>query len=200
MTFEQQTIGEFLDAVASKQPTPGGGAVASIVMALGATLGQMVLSFSLGRRALIAHDAMHTDALGTLQELRERALRLADEDAAAYQKLNTLWKLDKDDPQRIEQFQDAVERAIAAPHAMLHACMEVLRLLKGLCGTTNAMLASDLAIAAILAEAGARAAAWNVRINLPLLEDQAVRDTFTATIGQTLADAAAIASEIERQC
>jgi formiminotetrahydrofolate cyclodeaminase len=78
--------------------------------------------------------------------------------------------------------------------------MEILRLARDLTGKTSAMLASDLAIAAVLAEAGARAAAWNVRINLPLLDDQAVRETFERTMAQTLSDAAHITREIETAC
>ncbi len=200
MSLSNLTMREFLDAVAAKQPTPGGGAVASFVAALGAALGRMVVSYSAGKKSLLAHDALHHEALDTLAQFGERAMRLAEEDAIAYARLNALWKLDKGDPKRIAEFDEAVEQAIAAPHAVLHVCKEMLRLLQKLCGTTNPMLASDLAIAAILAEAGGRAAAWNVRVNLRLLEDQAVRDAMAATIEQALGDAADITREIETAC
>lgn len=200
MSVENQTMHEFLEAVASKQPTPGGGAVASLVAALGAALGQMVVNYSIGKKSLIAHDMLHQEAINALMQFGVRAMHLAEDDAIAYGRLNALWRLDKADPKRVAEFDDAAEQAIAAPHAVLHMCKEMLRLLQKLCGTTNAMLASDLAIAAILAEAGARAAAWNVRINLPLLGDQAVRDTFMQTIEQALGDAADITREIEIAC
>lgn len=200
MTFADLRLADFLDAVAEKQPTPGGGAVASVVAALAAALGRMVIHYSIGKKALSAHDDLHHESLGRLQELGERALRLAQEDAAAYGRLNALWKLDKSDPRRMAEFGAAVEQAIAAPHAVLHACMETLRLLQRLCGTTSPSLASDLAMAAILAEAGARSAAWNVRINLPLLDDESVRLVFGQTLEQTLGDAGDIAREIEVAC
>lgn len=200
MSFENQSVREFLEAVAAKQPTPGGGAVASVVAALGAALGRMVVNYSIGKKSLAAHDAPHQDALKSLTHLGERAMRLAEDDAIAYGRLNALWKLDKADPKRVAEFGEAVEQAIAAPHAVLHVCKEMLRLLQTLCGTTNAMLASDLAIAAILAEAGARAAAWNVRINLPSLEDETMRDEFTRTVEQSLGDAASVTREIEAAC
>lgn len=198
--FAEQSVREFLDAVAAKQPTPGGGAVASVVTALAAALGQMVVNYSVGKKSLAAHEPLHKEALQSLEQLANRALQLAEDDATAYGRLNGLWKLDKGDPKRIAEFSDAVEQAIAAPHAVLHACMEILRLLQRLCGTTSASLASDLAMAAILAEAGARSAAWNVRINLPLLEDDAVRSTFSRTIEKSLADARLLAGEIENAC
>lgn len=198
--FADQSVREFLDAVAAKQPTPGGGAVASVVAALAAALGRMVVNYSVGKKSLANHEALHREALGSLQELANRAMQLAEDDATAYGRLNVLWKLDKDDPKRVAEFGDAVEQAIAAPHAVLHACMETLRLLKRQCGATSASLASDLAMAAILAEAAARSAAWNVRINLPLLEDETVRETFTRTISRSLSDATAMAREIETAC
>lgn len=198
--FADQSVREFLEAVAGKQPTPGGGAVASVVAALAAALSRMVVNYSAGKRSLAAHDALHQEALLALEELGNRALRLAEDDASAYGRLNSLWKLDKTDPKRIAEFPAAVEQAIAAPHAILHACMETLRLLERLCGKTNAMLASDLAIAAVLADAGARSAAWNVKINLPLLDDDDVREMFRSTIAQTLNDARTLAERIEQAC
>jgi len=200
MAIEDQTIREFMEALAAKQPTPGGGAVASIVAALAAALGRMVVNYSVGKKALIEFDALHRAAIDNLREHGSRALELADDDARAYERLNTLMKLDANDPKRQQEFSAAVEEAINAPHAVLHVCLETLRLLQGLAGKTNKMLASDLAIAALLAEAGARAAAWNVRINLPLLDDELMRSTFERTIERTLSDASQIAREVETAC
>ena len=53
----------------------------------------------------------------------------------------------------------------------MDTCLEILDLLQRLLGASNPNLGSDLAVAAVLAEAGCRAAAWNVRANLPLLRD-----------------------------
>ncbi len=200
MAIEDQTVREFMEALASKQPTPGGGAVASIVAALSASLGRMVVNFSVGKKALAEFDGLHRQSLEALQEHGNRALKLAEDDARAYERLNALWKLDKADPKRVKELPAAVEDAINAPHAVLHLCMETLRLLQRLMGKTSAMLASDLAIAAVLAEAGARSAAWNVRINLPLLDDEAVQTMFEQTLTQTLGDASDIAREIEVAC
>lgn len=200
MTFADQSLREFLEALAAKQPTPGGGAVASVIMALGAALGRMVVNYSLGKKSLAAHEQLHQEAIASLTELGSRALQLAEDDAAAYGRLNALWRLDKADPKRVAEFPQAVEQAIAAPHAIMHACMELLRLLDRLRGATNAMLASDVAIAAVLADAGARSAAWNVRINLPLIEDEGVRAVFEQTIALSLTDAHILSHRIEMEC
>ena len=44
-----QKINEFLDALASKEPTPGGGTVSGLLTALSTSLGNMVLAYTEGK-------------------------------------------------------------------------------------------------------------------------------------------------------
>lgn len=196
----QQTIGRFLEDAAAKSPAPGGGAVASVTAALGTSLGRMVLNFSQGRKSLAAHDALHSQALRTLEEASQRALDLAQADADAYGALNALWKLDKNDPRRIAEWDNAVADAIDVPRQLMQLCQDVLALLESLVGKTNAMLNSDLAIAAVLAEAALRAGAWNVRINLPQVTDASRAESYIAEMTTQLQHGREIAARIEHAC
>jgi formiminotetrahydrofolate cyclodeaminase len=200
MSIERQTIAEFLDAVAAKQPTPGGGAVASVVAALAAALGAMVVNYSLGKKKLIAHDALHHRALEELEMLRREALALAEADAAAYGRLNELMRLDANDSRRQREWGATVDAAIAAPQEVMQGCARILQLLHELAGATSEQLASDLAIATVLAEAGARAAAWNLRINLPLLSDSSRRTQLESELTTTVAQASQRSRAIEDLC
>lgn len=197
---ESQTIESFLHDLASKKPTPGGGAVASVTAALSAAVAQMVLNYSIGKKKLAEHRELHDDSLMKLKGVVGRALELAEEDARAYGRLNALWKLDTDDPKRLADWDDAVQAAIDAPRGVLDAAVETLRLLNDLCGKTNRMLDSDLAIAAILAEAAARSAAWNIRINLPQVEDSSQRATHQSAMDAALEEACRLAKGIEQHC
>ena len=49
------TIGAFLDAAAAKQPTPGGGSVTALVGALAASMGEMVVNYTVDKKAYVAH-------------------------------------------------------------------------------------------------------------------------------------------------
>lgn len=200
MNIEQQTIAEFLDSVAAKQPTPGGGAVASVVTALAAALGAMVVNYSLGKKKLAQHDALHRRALAELDELRREALALAEADAVAYGRLNELMKLDASDSRRQREWDAAVDEAIAAPQVVMQCCARMLQLLQELAGATSAPLASDLAIAAVLAEAGARAAAWNVRINLSLMNDAERSMQLESELAAGLAQVAQCYRAVEDHC
>ena len=202
MELADLTFRQLLDSVSAKTPAPGGGAVAAMTAATSAALAQMVLNYSLGKKSLADHQSANAAALERLASVRSRSLQLAEADAAAYARLNELWKLDRNDPRRLAEFPAAVDAAIGAPQAMLELSLELLRLFQHLVEgrKTNAMLKSDLAIAAVLAEAAARCAAWNVRINLPQLEDSARRAFLEAQLARELQIALSLRDAIELAC
>ncbi len=180
MASGEQTIGAFLEALGSKSPTPGGGTVAPIVAALGSTLGQMVVAYSVDRKSLAEHRPALEDAAARLTRARAVLLELADADAQAYGLLNAAMKRAKDDPGRKQAMGEGARAAIVPPRAAMALCVDLLRLFEDLAPITNLMLRSDLVIAAILAEAGVRASAQNVRVNLSLLGDEKEAAAFEA--------------------
>ncbi len=200
MVIEQQSIQAFLNALADKSPTPGGGAVASVTASLAAALGNMVVRYSQGKKSLADYSVVHDKAVETLTGFVSRALELAESDAIAYAALNALWKREKDDPVRMREWGVAVAQAIEAPRQVLSMCVDMMELLDGLTGKINAMLKSDLAIAAVLADAAARSAAWNVRINLPLLDDEQAAEQMNAQVEQDLQATRSRCERIEQAC
>jgi methenyltetrahydrofolate cyclohydrolase len=200
MRIEQQTIVAFLNDLAAKSPTPGGGTVAALTGALAAALARMVVNYSVGKKSLEAFNEAHRRSLLQLESCTARAMDLAEADAVAYARMNDLWRLDAADPKRVREYPAAVQAAIDAPLAVLDSSIEMLDLLGGLVTTTNKMLASDLAIAAILADAAARSAAWNVRINLPQVGDAGLRNTIERHVAQALAKGKALSEAVERAC
>jgi formiminotetrahydrofolate cyclodeaminase len=187
----------FLDALAAKTPTPGGGAVASAVGATGAALARKVVGYSLGKKSLAAHQPALELAARELDVARALLLRLADEDAAAYSLVSELQKLPETDPRRVAEWPTAVAAAIAAPRATAAACSDLLRLLESLAPITNRQLRSDLTIAAVLAEAGAKAGWWNVQVNLPLLPEADERSAVRTDVELLIRQAADRRARIE---
>jgi methenyltetrahydrofolate cyclohydrolase len=198
--IEEMKLSELLERIGSKTPTPGGGAVASIVTALAAALARMVVAYSHGKKKLAAHEPLHAEALEKLSDLSRRAMELAETDAQAYAALNELWKLDEQDERRQREWAGAVDAAIDAPIQVLATCVTIIEWLEKLAGKTNPMLNSDLAMAAILAEAGARSAAWNVRINLPLLKDDAKTSDLKEKVDTAIIRVRSVCRTIEQMC
>jgi len=198
-TFASTTLSDFLAQTAAKTPAPGGGAVGSAVGALSAALAQMVVSYSLGKKNLAEHQPKLTEAAHVLERARAVLLELAEEDAAAYGLVNELQKLPESDPRRA-QLPAANAASVQVPLAVMGTCVDLLRLFASLAPITNRHLRSDLAIAAILAEATVRASRWNVEVNLAFLTDDAEKARSVKTVATLLGEAARLAADAERAC
>lgn len=171
MTTGLPSFPQFLDSVAAKTPTPGGGAVASAVGALSAALASMVTAYSIGKKNLADHQPWLTEAQTRLTRARALMLTLSDEDEAAYGLVNELMKLPAGDARRERELPAATRAAVAVPMALMAASVDVLRLYLDLAERSNRMLRSDLGIAAELALATARSCRWNVAINADSLPE-----------------------------
>lgn len=193
------SLTELLAHVAAKSPTPGGGAVASAVGALGAALGQMVVSYSLGKKNLAAHQPELERAAGYLTRARELLLALATEDALAYGRVNALSKLPEGDPARAG-LAEAERAAVEVPLAVMAAGVDLLREFEALAPRTNVQLHSDLEIAAILAEATVRAGACNVRVNARFWSDREGAGRALSQMGALMKAAADRLPVVETLC
>jgi len=175
MPLADDTLEKLLDDIAARSPAPGGGAVVSIVGAVASALAQMVVNYSIGRKSLAPHEPALRDALAALDRARALLLELAQEDMAAYAALNETQRLPESDPRRARDLPALALAASRIPLAVVAACSDTLRRLEDLAPITNPHLRSDLAIAAVLADAAARAGRWNVAINAPLLPPDEAR-------------------------
>src|SRR3984885_11522875 len=119
VTYDQHnTIAEFLDGTAAKQPAPGGGSVAALAGALAAAIGEMVINYSVGKKGLEAHQDELKKALAELHRARQIMLELVTEDQSAYQALNAAKKLPQGSPERESQLAPALLAAIRTPEAI----------------------------------------------------------------------------------
>ena len=175
-----ETLDGFVASVASSEPVPGGGSVAAHVGALGAALAQMVANLTIGRKK-------YADVEKEMNDLKQRAAAacaklsaLVQRDAAAYAKVSAAYKLPKESPERAGAIEAALVDAAEVPLETARACADVAELAAVAAEDGNANALSDAGVAALLAEAGARAAAYNVRINAQSMTDRARAEKFVA--------------------
>lgn len=200
MTLAKLTVDEYLNSLAAKTPAPGGGAVAALTTASAAALALMALNYSIGKEALSEFSDLQDEVFTALSKLKEEALGLGDADAKAFEQLSSLWGLKEDDPKRKADWDNAVLGAIKVPKRVMAVGIDILNLLKSLDGAIVSNLRSDTAIAALLADAGVKSAAWNVRINLPLLKSRDEAAKFEDETAELLRHAANACGEIEQAC
>jgi methenyltetrahydrofolate cyclohydrolase len=173
-----RTIAAFLDAAAAKQPTPGGGSVAALVGALSASMGEMAINYSTGKKDLAAHEAELQAALGEFRRARQVMQALMVEDQAAYEALTAARKARREDASRSDVFDVALLASIRVPQAIGATAVAIIELCERLAPKVNRFLASDLAVCVELAMAAARCSVYNVRANLPDVVEQKERDHF----------------------
>ena len=193
--FRDQTVDQFISLLASGEPTPGGGSAAAIAGSLGGALVAMVATLSEGRPKYAEHDALLGEAKAAGQELANRLLDLADEDANAFAGFGTAMKMprdtDEEKAERTKALQAAALAATEAPFKTVQACLEVAAMAEAMAGRSNKNASSDLEVAGLMSVAAARSAAANVFVNLPAMGDEALaRDLLART--------EAIVNDVER--
>ena len=175
---ETRSLDQFLKALGSSAPTPGGGAASALVGALAAALAEMVARLTVGRPKYAAVDERAQAVLRETQRLRGELLALVDDDARAYGGVAAAYALPKgtDDERRVrdEAIQSALVAAMPPPLQIMERGGDVLRLADEIAEIGNPSVASDAGCAALLGEAAVRAAGLNVMANVVLLRDELI--------------------------
>jgi len=167
----------FLDAVAAPAATPGGGSVSAFAGALAAALGQMVTALSRKKKSQAGFADQLSAALDEMRKTAEELGEAIDRDAASYDAVMAAFRLPQGDAQEMRQREEAIQKATkAAAEVPLQVAERAVALFERL-GQLDAIVAasmrSDLEVARLMADAGARGALANVEINLDGLKDAA---------------------------
>lgn len=191
--FLKETVGEFLDMLASDSPTPGGGTAAAIAGAMGASLAAMVAALTLTKEKFVAvHDAIRPIAQAAASAHSEFG-NLAREDAISYDLVVAARRLAKnteaEKAARAEALQLAGRRATEVPMRTAKLAARMLALLPELVEKGNPSAASDAGSAALLLEAAAEGALLNVGINLSGIDDAAFVAAMQRDTAEIQADA-----------
>lgn len=185
MNTAELRIGEFLDALAAKQSTPGGGGAAALTGSQAAALVSMVVNFTLGAKKYAdAQEAMQ-GYLVQSEALRGGLLALADADVAAFNGVAACYGMpketDAEKAARTAAMQTALIEAARVPLTTAERCLAVIELAGPVGSQGNTNVVSDAAVAIYLAEAALHAALINVNINLKFIKDEAF---VAATVAQ----------------
>jgi formiminotetrahydrofolate cyclodeaminase len=173
-----ETIEEYLNALSSAQPTPGGGSAATIVAALGAALVAMVARITLTSAKLAERHALAAELAAEADALRARLAVARESDERAYGAVVRAVALPRATPEEREARSAALERALRAaatePLAAANLSLRVVELAQRALGLQNTNLISDVGCAAEFGACALAACAFNVRINHKFMKEPSV--------------------------
>ncbi|HEY9357103.1 MAG TPA: cyclodeaminase/cyclohydrolase family protein [Arthrobacter sp.] len=183
--ISSETINDYLARLASREPTPGGGAAAALHAAQGAALVAMVARYTTGTK-YEQHAELVTRIISSADRLVAQALGLADADEHAFQGVIDAYKLPNgtDDLKaaRTASIQDALVQAAKTPAQLILLAGAVVDLATELFDVANPNVISDVAAAADAARAAATTARVNIDINVVAIKDTEARSRLA---GQT---------------
>ncbi len=189
-----QSVRQFLDDLASKSPTPGGGSAAAIIGAMGAALSAMVCNLTIGKETYAQVEPEMRDALARTEALRDRLLDMVSEDVRVFDGVMAAYGLprgtDAEKALRTDAIQAALFEATDVPLACAQACAELIGVVRGVAEAGNKGVISDAGVAVLAAEAALRGAALNVYINAGAIKDQAFVASRMATLEHLLVESA----------
>lgn len=196
MSMKDMTIGEFADALASSAPTPGGGGAAALCGALGAALGTMVGSLTVGKAKYADREPELRALMEKSERIRARLVELVDGDAEAFAPLAAAYSLPKDAPGRGETMEKCLRAAAAAPMEILELSCEAIGLMRGFADMGSALAVSDAGCGAVLCWSAMYAAALNVRVNTRLMADREYADAMNARVEALMGENWQIANRV----
>ncbi|WP_202901209.1 methenyltetrahydrofolate cyclohydrolase [Methylocaldum szegediense] len=174
--IEDKTIRQFLDELASKSATPGGGSAAAIMGAMGAALVSMVCNLTIGKKNYEAVEPEMKELLAKAENLRSQLMDMVRADVEVFNKVMSAYGLPKETDEqkaaRSQQIQLALKAATDVPIECAKACAEVIRLSKIAAEKGNRNVVSDAGVAVVAGYAALKSAALNVYVNAGAIKDE----------------------------
>lgn len=172
MSFVSLDSDEFTKILSSKSPVPGGGGASALVGAVGVSLGNMVGSLTEGKKkyADVADDIERLMLEG--ESLRKKLLELIDRDAEAFEPLSKAYAIPKDNPQRGEIMENALNTACSAPLEIMKTAAHGIDLLEEYAEKGSRLALSDAGVGVLFLKSAIQGASLNVFINTKSMTDK----------------------------
>ncbi|MCC8024911.1 MAG: cyclodeaminase/cyclohydrolase family protein [Clostridium sp.] len=166
---EQTTINEFLNALSSKAPVPGGGGASAMAGALGSALGQMVANLTVGKKKYAQVEDKVKELLVQMEALQEQFLYLADRDGEVFAPLARCYGLpsstEEERAYKEKVMEECLLTASLVPLEMMEKAVEMLGMLDFLAEKGSRLAVSDVGVAVQFVRTAILGAVMNVYIN-----------------------------------
>jgi glutamate formiminotransferase/formiminotetrahydrofolate cyclodeaminase len=197
------TVEDFCDLLSTDAPAPGGGSVAALCASMSGALSAMVANLTIDKKGYekVQDEAREYAPLG--QSIKERSMHCIDVDTDAFYAMMDAMRLpkktDEEKAYRDQQIEKCTQGAIIAPLDTLRISLEALVLADKVCQIGNVNALSDAGVAALTALAAAKAAYFNIRINISGITDDEFKKNTLAEAEELLAKCNTLANKVETE-
>lgn len=170
------TLDGFLSELASNSPAPGGGSVAALSGALGASLIEMVCQLTVGKEKYKDNWDEMAEIIRKCSVERKRLTELIDEDTNAFNDVMQAFRMpkgtDEEKALRSEAIQKGYRKAIDTPVETAQRCLKLMEMAIPVAERGNPNSITDAGVGSDMAASGLEGAVLNIRINLGSIKDQ----------------------------
>ncbi len=196
--IKDKSVQVFLDELASKSATPGGGSAAALMGAQSAALTSMVCNLTIGKPQYAEVETDMRSLLIKAEGLREKLTDMIKADVDVFNRLMETYALpkqtDEEKAARSAAIQDVLKDATEVPLDCARACVEAIQLSRIAAEKGSTAVLSDAGVAVMSAYSGLKSAALNVHINAASLKDRQFADAKIAEL-ESISNGADLAAE-----
>ncbi|NLM52055.1 MAG: cyclodeaminase/cyclohydrolase family protein [Firmicutes bacterium] len=199
MSLIEKSCSEFIDALASKAPIPGGGGASALGGAIGMALSNMVGNLTIGKKryADVEDEVKSLVEQGTkiINELKT----LVDKDAEVFEPLSKAYGLPKDTPEQAaykeQQLEECSKLACSVPMEIMRKAYEGIKIHERMGQIGSKIAISDVGCGVVFLKAALISASLNVIINTNTIKDEKFVAETTAEMNRLLEEGSKIADE-----
>lgn len=196
MKMLEQSAVDFIGALSSNAPVPGGGGASATVGALAAALGMMVTNLTIGKKKYADYEEELIRCRSELEGLRDRLITLTDKDAEAFEPLSRAYSLPKGAPDYERIMEEALLTASLAPLEIMDTALECAHVLEVLVEKGSRLAISDVGVGIYFAQAAIEGASLNVYINTKMMKDRTRADALNDRADAIIREGAALKEKI----
>ncbi len=191
---------DFINELASKAPTPGGGGASAYCGALATALASMVGNLTVGKKTYAAVENEVKEALIQLEEQRNKFVELIDKDAQAFEPLSRAYRLPRATSEELAHknkvMQQALVGATEVPLEIMEICAQVITTSKFLAHNGSRLALSDVGVAVLFAKAALKGASLNVYANASSMANEAQARSYIQQADCLIEEYGALADEL----
>ncbi len=172
----EMKLTDFIDEVSRESPAPGGGSIAAVAGALGASLSSMVSNLTANRRGSEDVDDVLNNAADECQELKNNLTKAIDADTDAFNEYMDARRLpsktDEEKAVRKTAMLEGLKNAVRVPLSTAQHSAKAIEIAKTVAKHGNPNSITDVGVGAQMAYSGVLGGIYNVLINLKDIDDE----------------------------